>query len=514
MSDPEDNIGETSIRPRILYASIFVYVSLTGGRFLSVLLQDAGLSDSQIGLCFASSTVVQSLCSSFSGSFADDYERRHPGLGRSRVLLCGILMSGALFLLQGLHHVTTIPVVSTVTWHVVLRVLYAASTSFVWPVLDGITLDYLNEHSDKADFGKERLHGAIWWAITNLIMGPSLDRLGFSILYLYSIVSLVAVAATIHIFTNAQLASRQGQRRRQDTGNQLGHDTKENIDVDTSAKDSVENQGNRELPLPKGLKRQKSHVVPTDEEDNEVKEEEEAPDKPRLSLVSIGSMICGTTTGAAFMFAVFCLAIGMAVVEQLIFLYFEVLGSSYTLCSLTVLLTVLCEIGLFAYGPELLNRWGPIKLLLLAGVCYVLRVIGYSLVPQGQPWFVLLFEPLHGITYACASISSVDFVAQLMPSGYESSGQGLLHTLRGFGSVLGVLFGGIGDDWLGPRTVYRCLAAVVTVGLSVLAVTSSLNDTRGGRYAMGAVTEEDETVNTIQSCASLELVVIEEKDIG
>jgi MFS_1 like family len=232
-----------------------------------------------------------------------------------------------------------------------------------------------------------------------------------------------------------------------------------------------DNQRGEDALPPPGFIRRKSHLVEKD-------------DQPlnRLSLSSVAECVWGTKIGGVFMLAVFSLSIGTAVVESLVFLYFEVLGSSYSLCSLTVLLTVLCEIGLFAYGPQLLKKFGTVKLFLMAGACYVTRVIGYSVVPDGHPWFVLFFEPLHGITYACASISSVDFVAQLMPVGYESSGQGLLYALRGCGSVLGLLFGGIGDDLLGPRTVYRSLASIVTVGCSVLALASLKDDTSSATH--------------------------------
>jgi MFS_1 like family len=458
-------------RPRLLFSSIFVWISITGGRFLSTLLQDAGLTDSEIGVCFALQTVTQSLLSSFAGSYADAYERRYPGQGRTRILMAGILCGSFFFLLQGLHHIWPAGnhhfVVNSVAWHVSLRVLYAGSTSLVFPVLDGLTLDFLSHQSDghgKADFGKERLHGAIWWAITNLVMGPSLDWLGFSILYVYSIFSALAVIVTIHIYTQARSVPDQNEEEAKSQTVEMESLTAANT---PGASSGHGNQGHEDVLPPLGFVRRKSHLV----------EEKDDLALKRLSLYSIARCVLGTKIGGAFMLAVFSLSIGTAVVESLIFLYFEVLGSSYSLCALTVLLTVLCEIGLFAYGPQLLKKYGTVKLFLTAGVCYITRVIGYSVVPDGHPWFVLFFEPLHGITYACASISSVDFVAQLMPVGYESSGQGLLYALRGCGSVLGLLFGGIGDDLLGPRTVYRCLAGVVAVGFTVLALASLKDST-------------------------------------
>jgi len=111
---------------------------------------------------------------------------------------------------------------------------------------------------------------------------------------------------------------------------------------------------------------------------------------------------------------------GMAVVESLIFLYFNVLGSSFSLCAGTVVLTVIFEIPIFQVAPALLSKFGSTKLLLLACLCYSTRVVGYSLVPTGSPWFVLLLEPLHGVTYGCATVSAANFVAKIMPEGYDA----------------------------------------------------------------------------------------------
>lgn len=471
------------VRPRLLYSSIFVWISLCGGRFLAPQLRDVGFSDSQIGLCLALQTVIQSACSSASGVLADAQERKQPGRGRAHVLVAGILVGSAAFLLEGLHHIwPSFVFVSRVSWHVTLRCFYAGATSIVFPVLDGLTLDYLEHHGNgKTDFGKERLYGAIWWAITNLIMGPSLDRLGFSILYIYAIVSTLAVVWTVALFTASQ--ERQHQVSTTDARNE-----KEAL--------NEEQEEDKFLPQPT-LQRQKSHMVETKHTNT-------------LPLKRLLGVIFCTTFGFAFMLAIFCLSIGTAVVESLVFLYFEDLGSSFTLCALTVLLTVLFEIPIFQIAPDLLKKYGSTKLLLLACLCYVSRVVGYSFVPKGQPGWVLVFEPLHGITYACASLSSVEFVSQLMPEGYDASGQGLLFALRGCGSLIGCIAGGVGEDYIGARTMYRLLAGIVFAGFTVLTL-SSLKEEFTSKVASvdeSLKIEETDGSNLNESDSStLELVV-------
>jgi MFS family permease len=133
---------------------------------------------------------------------------------------------------------------------------------------------------------------------------------------------------------------------------------------------------------------------------------------------------------------------------------------------------VLFEIPIFHIAPELLRRFGAGTLQQIASVAYVIRVVGYTLIPQGHIAYVLLLEPLHGVTYACSKTSSVDFAAQLMPPGYEASGQGLLSLFQGLGSVVGLFLGGLMEDTFGPRIMYRSFAGVVLVGSVVFGVAS------------------------------------------
>lgn len=120
----------------------------------------------------------------------------------------------------------------------------------------------------------------------------------------------------------------------------------------------------------------------------------------------------------------------------------------------------------------MLNRYGSGMMLIIAGGAYVVRVIGYSLIPQGQTTLVLLLEPLHGVTYACSKTSGVEFVADLMPVGYEASGQGLLGLFGGFGAVTGLFVGGLTEELLGPRIMYRLIATIVFLGMAVFSIAS------------------------------------------
>ena len=114
---------------------------------------------------------------------------------------------------------------------------------------------------------------------------------------------------------------------------------------------------------------------------------------------------CQRCAGSSSLFLSLRFCLLSLVVDNLVFIFFEYLGSSYTVMGLTVLLTVSFEIPIFRLAPRLLERLGSGKLLLVASTCYIVRAVGYSCIPKGHILYVLVLEPLHGITYACSQVS-------------------------------------------------------------------------------------------------------------
>jgi len=185
-------------------------------------------------------------------------------------------------------------------------------------------------------------------------------------------------------------------------------------------------------------------------------------DKSFFSLIQI---IFGTVYGASFLLSFFILNSGTSVVESLVFLFFEFMGSSYTLCGFTTTVTVLFEIPIFQYGDFLLKNLGSGKMLIIACLAYVTRVFGYTLIPRNHIALVLLLEPLHGVTYAFSQLSVVEFFARHTPPGYEARGQGILSLVRGLASFIGLSVGGWSEQTYGPVIMYRGFATAVSFAI-------------------------------------------------
>jgi MFS family permease len=504
-----------TFRPRYLYIAVFFWISVTGGRFLAPFLEHeavnhdtdvdsndyyssngsststhstkTGMTAETIGLCLAMQVAISTATGSLGGSWADSREERYPGKGRAQVMALGISMASVCFLLHGIRYIlprpprhpdddttsgstatttTTIRLVdffSSPAYHFGLRMIIAFFSAFVFPVLDGMTISFLQNHPHLVveDYGKERLWGAISWAIANITLAVLLDYSGgsFACFYPLSIVAAFSVLLTLFFFVNGQVEYGQQRilrKRRSDIDNQ-------------DCSDHGDQVLQRCNEITAGAKNEGESIIQT-----------------KLSTVMLlCRLLCGTVYGATFFLCLSILSSGQAVVGSLIFLFFESLGSSYSMMGVTVLLTVLFEIPIFHIAPTLLKRCGSGALLLLATTCYMIRVLGYSAIPQGHIFYVLFFEPMHGVTYACSQAASVDMAARCTrlakasssssltsESELDATGQGLVSAVRGVGSLVGLSLGGWAMDRLGPRLMYRCSAGFVFVGTVIFAVGS------------------------------------------
>ena len=73
--------------------------------------------------------------------------------------------------MQHLVGTTTVPFFGGIIWHTRLQIVYGAFVLLIPPVLDGLTIDYVEKNYTDVDahsgrnqrlYGKEHLHGTVW----------------------------------------------------------------------------------------------------------------------------------------------------------------------------------------------------------------------------------------------------------------------------------------------------------------------------------------------------------------
>eukprot|EP01083_Nonionella_stella_P078495 214871_1 len=452
------------------------------------------LTNSSIGSIIAIQFFITSILSGWGGNFADSMERLYPLRGRVCVLIFGITLGTSTFLLESTDYIVKFYELTLSSliesdselvggdvvkdekeegnraypilfmWHLWWRIIYAVAVALTSPVLDGLTLAHLKRDAAMAGtshehegnkYGRERLHGAIWWGIGNVIIGCSIDRWGLDILTTLSIISTVACYIAIATYYICQVDPNRIDPENVPllhggTPNILHNEEHEHQDVETD-ESTVESIDHRSKKI--------------DTSSNDRENLEETSEDETLNIWSLLQLTIATPYSIAFFVAYFLLNVGFAVIENLVFLFYQaVLGSSFTMCGISVLFTIVLEIPVFYASPTLLHSLGPGNMLILACAAYVFRTIGYVLVPK-MGLIVFALDLLHGITYACAQSASVAYIASIMPDSYEASGQGILMLIKGMGGAIGLVLGGVAQEYIGSRALYACLSSLVAFGM-------------------------------------------------
>lgn len=270
-------------------------------------------------------------------------------------------------------------------------------------------------------YGKERMWGGVSWAASSLLEGALLDTSSYGILVVYLLQllssSVFIIAALIFETSNKSLES----------------------DTDVLETDATS---------------QKLH--------GKHEYQAQTPACAGHSMLDIAwlTIESGGPQAALYFVLLFCLNMGSCLFKNLLFLYFvNDLHSSYTLCALTVIITIVVEVPLFAFAPTLLRTFGPACMLTVAAISYSLRAICYVVAPV--PIAILSLEPLNGLTYSATQTAAVSFVADRAPPQYEASAQAIVASITAAGSATGAVVGGFVMEELGARTLYLGAASIV-----------------------------------------------------
>eukprot|EP00386_Alphamonas_edax_P002849 GDKI01008723.1.p1 GENE.GDKI01008723.1~~GDKI01008723.1.p1 ORF type:complete len:451 (+),score=139.43 GDKI01008723.1:221-1573(+) len=234
-------------------------------------------------------------------------------------------------------------------------------------------------------------------------------------------------------------------------------------------------------------------VFPDDEPVTDTQRNETQDKKPTQPPPTLLDMLKLLASHPAFFIACLCVSIGLSLVDSLLLVMLRGMGASNALCGTAVALTVLFEMPVMFYANTLIKEWGVAKMILFGHGAYVIRVILYTLIPS--PEWVLLVEPLHGLTFAMVWCAAVHYCGdkKVCPPNMASSSQGLLSTLfTRIGPVMGKLGGGWVMQNYGPIVVYRGAACLLM--LSAMAYFTHVY--RSGQLQVTATEEEGKETET------------------
>lgn len=170
-----------------------------------------------------------------------------------------------------------------------------------------------------------------------------------------------------------------------------------------------------------------------------------------------------------FLLMVFVSGVGLAAINNYLFIYMEALGASKTLMGLALTVSTLSELPVMFFGDRLLKRFGPRGLLGLAMGVIGVRLLLYS--ATSLPWVIMAIQLIHGLTFPAVYIAGVSYADHNAPLGLKATAQGMFGSaLMGFGAAAGGLLGGILLEQGGPHSMYRIIGLIVLASLLFLII--------------------------------------------
>lgn len=156
---------------------------------------------------------------------------------------------------------------------------------------------------------------------------------------------------------------------------------------------------------------------------------------------------------------------GFGTIESFLFVFLQQLGGSQLLMGLTLTVTCIAEVPVFEVQGWLMRRLGPVPLLDVVALCYVVRMAAYATLPHwSSPWAVLGVEALHGVTFGLGWGVGTNVAKLIAPPGYAATLQGAFQgSYFGLGYGIGALSGGFISHRFGFPVMFSTAALVVCV---------------------------------------------------
>ena len=368
-----------------------------------------------------------------------------------------------------------------------------------------------NITSKHISYGTCRVWGAYGWAVGSLLASIVFGHLGWNYLSLQWIVGMYCLAYCVHVTSfmsitpvspfvdsaavhssreTQQRTSRKNPKSAQSGQKKEGEGTSLSNDEQLSSTISTAHfYTDTELRSPRG----REH---NDESDDNIENKILVPLvghkggilrrqlkqllRPTLLKIHKGGgrktrrfhptdivRVCRSNSHIPLFLTVFTLiGAGYAVINTFLFVFLQTpdLAASPILLGMSVVVTVSVEIPLFRQSTAIHKAYTDRQLLIGSMVAFILRVLGYSFLPSGKPWLVLLLEPLHGCTFGLTWLCGIHFLTNVFPEDLRNSAVGFLHaSYFGLGQLVGAFAGGVIYKAVGPRRMFQLCAVLMTV---------------------------------------------------
>ena len=194
-------------------------------------------------------------------------------------------------------------------------------------------------------------------------------------------------------------------------------------------------------------------------EEKQVKEQQ--GEKPKIAKQLFETL---SQFHVLFWFAtIFIMGLANGLLYGYMFWFIEDLNGHQILMGLSILVACATEVMMFPYSEKCIKKLGGnVAAVGIAVFSYAIRFLGFSYLTNA--WYILLLQLVHAIGFAMFWAAAVIHTTVLAPSGMTTTLLGVLNGIH-FGVATGLagILGGLAYKTYGGRVVYRFFAGVCSV---------------------------------------------------
>ncbi|CAK1541961.1 unnamed protein product [Leptosia nina] len=171
---------------------------------------------------------------------------------------------------------------------------------------------------------------------------------------------------------------------------------------------------------------------------------------------------------ASFLLVAWFMGFGIGLIFTFLFWHLQDIGGSPTLFGVASVINHISEIFAYFFSFKLITQMGHVKVLCLGLAGNVVRFLYISWLTD--PWWVLPFEFVQGVTHAAVWAACCSYIAHGAPARLRSSAQGVLQGLHhGLGRGCGAVIGGIAVAKWGTTRTFAGYGILCAVALAAFA---------------------------------------------
>ena len=196
------------------------------------------------------------------------------------------------------------------------------------------------------------------------------------------------------------------------------------------------------------------------------------PQEEMVSFKVFSKKIFRSWRWIKFLLIAFLAGTSINMVVTYLAIYLKDIGTNSALMGFSLSVASLSAIPFFFLAPLVLKKNSPLSVMQFSLIALALRCFLYTRVTN--PALIPLVQLLHGLSFSLFWAAGVLYVKQLVPQGFDASGQSIFVALYfGLGGVAGGFIGGMVFANQGARGMFIFGMMVALIGLLVSLIPSS-----------------------------------------